>query len=1132
MNYIIKAFTLSECMEAMAEHAQAFEQMGGKNIIFCEDRLTLIAERALLARSGGTFHSSVSTFARFLKTDERAISKQGSVMAVGDIMTRLQRDGALQCFKTAASVGKNAGCIYETLAQMKASRITPEELNNSIEKMRKEASKNGTEKLPDDMLCKKISDLKIIYEEYDKFLLSKGYLDESKYLTLLSERIRKEGLLKGYNVFFLGYNSFTKQAMDMIAAAAKTANNVVGVFCDGEESLYTHRVVNAFKEALKECGDVMTKEVKIPLGGEAERLRKGLFTPEKMGKPTYTENIIIYEGEDKIAEAEFVATKIRREMGEDSALRYKDFAVLVPNVAAYSLPLKKVFDEYGIPYFIDEKKSLRRHPLTAFLLSCFRVVKEGYSPNAVQALTQNVFFGESDEYRNYLLKYANYRGGAKQSIKNNEIIAKNYNIAKMEDGRARLLAATEPIKLNDTGCGYVQAVREIIKSFEIDKKLEKLSDDIDDLAQKGYLAQIARALDGVLVEAKMLTGGKEMSASEFASILQDGLEATEISLIPLKADAVFIGDVTDSRIEKVGVLFAMGMTDEVPRCGGDTALISDSDIKRLETLKTYLEPKVADVNLRARESLCLNLCTFMKRLYLTYPLGSDGETPITSDVFRYIDNLFCRNEKEEKLLRRKKYDLEDFEYSCSALTPAVRQFLLLKREYLSKDSKQLREELKRQKEQQLLQEPLNAEEQEKANKLKEEVQAQELRKAQYSSVYAVLKELGVDAIDGYWAGPTEQEIVTTSKELLLKNEKISPTALEKYFECPFKLFAGNGLRLKEREEAAVLAVDTGNFVHKLLEKTMPKTSEIKTEEDMRKFAREEGKKLLNHAIYEAQQDTDVGTYFTERLLEEGVAVALAAYRHIANSTFKVEHMEKEIHAPFFHGFVDRVDVADSAELHKKDEGENSIDSAVSDKNSKKYVRIVDYKTGSIDESAGAYYTGRKLQMELYMSEVKGDRIPAGVLYFPASLDYTTDGEGRFRMKGFLNGNTEALKCADDALPIKGASEYISAALENPAQRTSVMKEDVFLQFLDYAKFVAEQATNEIKSGYVKATPYKDGCKFCKYGGMCGFKKDVARERKEAKIAPKEIAGIAEAVKAAQAAKNAENAQENSEGGEE
>ena len=167
-----------------------------------------------------------------------------------------------------------------------------------------------------------------------------------------------------------------------------------------------------------------------------------------------------------------------------------------------------------------------------------------------------------------------------------------------------------------------------------------------------------------------------------------------------------------------------------------------------------------------------------------------------------------------------------------------------------------------------------------------------------------------------------------------------------------------------------------------------------------------------------------------------------------------------------------------------------------------------------------------------MSEVKGDRIPAGVLYFPASLDYTTDGEGRFRMKGFLNGNTEALKCADDALPIKGASEYISAALENPAQRTSVMKEDVFLQFLDYAKFVAEQATNEIKSGYVKATPYKDGCKFCKYGGMCGFKKDVARERKEAKIAPKEIAGIAEAVKAAQAAKNAENAQENSEGGEE
>ena len=125
MHTIIKTRTLSQCMDVMAQYAQAYEQRGGRNIIFCEDRLTLIAERALLAYMGGTFSSSVSTFARFMKAEGRTVSKQGSVMAVGEVMARLQREGVLQCFTSVTGIGNNARCIYETLAQMSASEITP-----------------------------------------------------------------------------------------------------------------------------------------------------------------------------------------------------------------------------------------------------------------------------------------------------------------------------------------------------------------------------------------------------------------------------------------------------------------------------------------------------------------------------------------------------------------------------------------------------------------------------------------------------------------------------------------------------------------------------------------------------------------------------------------------------------------------------------------------------------------------------------------------------------------------------------------------------------------------------------------------------------------------------------------------
>ena len=218
VNAVLKAYTLSECMETMSEYAQAYEKTGGNNLIFCEDRLTLIAERALVTRLGGSFHSSVSTFARLLKAEGKALSKPGSVMAVGEVMARKQREGKRQCFTSAVGIGNNARNIYETLAQMSASEVTPEVLRESLAL------------LPDDMLKRKVSDLAEIYDGYTAFLDESGFVDESRYLALLPAQMRRDGVLKGKNVFFLCYNSFTAQATQIIRTALEEADNVSGKF--------------------------------------------------------------------------------------------------------------------------------------------------------------------------------------------------------------------------------------------------------------------------------------------------------------------------------------------------------------------------------------------------------------------------------------------------------------------------------------------------------------------------------------------------------------------------------------------------------------------------------------------------------------------------------------------------------------------------------------------------------------------------------------------------------------------------------------------------------------------------------------------------------------------------------------
>ncbi len=1023
---ILKAYTLSECMKTMADYIASLEEKGQQNLIFCEDRLTLIAERAIVKRLGGSFLTRVTTFTRFLGAKNKSLTKQGSVMAVGEVMAKLQKQNKLQCFDTIVGIGNSAGCIYETLAQFSASEITPEILRNAIPE------------LQSDTLKRKLTDLALIYQGYLDFLTANDYMDESRYLSVLPSVIEKDKTIKNANVFFLCYDSFTAQAVQTLCSAFKNAKSVYGVFYAGEEDLYTNKALNTFLSTAKRFETPIIKECGQPLDGDAEILREALFTPESLTKPKKTtDKIHVFEAEDKATEAEFVAVQIKKALAENSQLRYRDFAVLLPELGEYSLSIKRAFVEYGIPYFIDEKRSLIRHPLSRFLLDCFRVVKEKYSASSVQSLTENYFFGESDEYRNYLLKFANYRFGAKKDIKQSEAVDALFDRKALEAGRARLLLATQDILTNATGRTYCACVRKILADFDAENKLKFLQERTLDVARKSYLAQIMPSLESVLIEAEMLIGDAKLSVAEFSTILQNGLEATEISLIPLKADAVFLGDITESRIEKVHTLFAMGMTDAVPKTQGDDSIVSDREITQMQNVQALLEPTVAEVNLRHRESACLNLCTFMQNLFLSYATPSDGSEPSRSEIFQYVEGVF------KGIERKKTFTEEELTYRCSAVVPAVRRLLIEKHEY----------ENRRQSAQRV-----------------------------YSSIYTALDKLSVREKDEYLVEREGQVRIERGEELFFRHGKISPTSLENYFTCPFKNFVERGLKLKEREETAVLSVDSGNFIHELLEIVTKKTDEIATEEELKIFAKKTGEEIMQKPVYSSQADTASGLFFSEKLLQEGVDVSLAVYRQLKNSLFSVEDTEKTISTPDIYGKVDRIDSTD------------------------KFVRVIDYKTGSIDDNATSYYVGKKLQLQLYMSSLKGEKVPAGVFYFPASVNYG-DEDNRFRMRGFVNGDEEALRAGDIHITEEKQSEYFPASLKNERSKR-VMDEDVFRDFLDYSVFLARQGAKELKEGYIAPTPYEETCTYCKYGGMCGFNPATCSPRKEENIEPKQIAEIA------------------------
>ena len=149
MAMIIGAPTPDDALAALAHCVKRCEERGEQNLVFCEDSLTLLAERAVLAETGGTFLTEVTTFARFLSGERQVLSKQGSVMALSAILTDCE--GELSCFSAGA-----AETVYETLAQLAASRVDAAQLRAGAE---------ATE----GALRAKLTDLALLSERYASF---------------------------------------------------------------------------------------------------------------------------------------------------------------------------------------------------------------------------------------------------------------------------------------------------------------------------------------------------------------------------------------------------------------------------------------------------------------------------------------------------------------------------------------------------------------------------------------------------------------------------------------------------------------------------------------------------------------------------------------------------------------------------------------------------------------------------------------------------------------------------------------------------------------------------------------------------------------------------------------------------
>ncbi len=1035
----ILSAALSKFKKIVRRHSEKGEDGGTNLVVFCEDRLSLAAERAVCEEVGGTFSVSVYTLSRFLSSEagrcEDVLTSQGSAMAVKRLIEAKKDE--LQLFRR-LSTPAAAQDVYDTIALLYSSAVSPEDLS-------------GLD-VGDRLLKKKLHDLQLLYSEYSDYLDGSGAVDRNAYLRRLPKIICRSQKIKGADVLFFGFQAFTSSVLDCVRACMRTAGSVTGIFIGGSEKKYVNEGWTAFAAAAEETGGKEeVKKFKMPSGlcPAAEHLRRHILEPESYLKADRLAisagQLSVVQAADEEEECEFIAAQILKRVKEDG-VRYREISVMLPDVAAYQPALERAFGEYGLPYYVDRRYPLSTHPVCAFISDFLSCAIDGCRRESVIAAVSSPLFApvaaraDKDVFINYLLRTSAARVNFRRPV--NEAICSDEGIDCKSVERV-MTAFGGAIKLfpnaKGQGAALCAAVRNLLTYVDAEKNLKTLAEEAEKSGYPSVAAMSDRAYESVLnvlSEAEKLTAGDRFTLREFANILRSGFAAAEVSLIPPKQDAVFVGDLSKCANTGSRVLFVGGLTDGVPAASQDTAILTDGELASLEKLKVAVSPKISQVNRRVRETTALNLCAFSDALCLSYPLKSGGEECGASEIIGYVSKLFSVEGQPltPDSVRHIAARIDNFPYFNARYAPARRNLNLYKNGDLAADEKLMA---------------------------------------------AVNKVMGGESdavIDG--------ESVDFS---LLYGGKVSPTSLENYFLCPYQAFLSQGLRLSERREGALRPLDSGNFIHSVLERVAEKLNDLESGEQCAALAEKIASELIQKPSYSVSEGDGSAEYAAAALTEEAKALSLGMYEQLKNSLFRVAETESRCEIDLGGGLkvdgrIDRVDKYNDL------------------------VRIIDYKTGSIDDAPTSYYMGLKLQLPLYLTAVSRDKRAAGAYYFPANLDYGAEARGVFTLRGFMDGSEEVVRCSDTTLQEKQRSAYVNATLGGRKSDKAMATED-FKDFLSYSEEIARRGAEGLTGGDITPSPVGGACERCRFASCCAYDAEKEGERVECKADCRTIAQI-------------------------
>ena len=973
---------------------------------------------------------------------------------------------------------KNLDLILNSITEFKKHSITENDINSVIEKT------------DDEYLKIKLNDIKMVLDKYNK-TISNSYIDESDLLGLLIDDIDKTDMFNDTLIYIDEFMGFTSQEYKIIEKLINIASKVTITVCADELNYdlvdmsdifyFNKQTANKLLAIARNNNyeiekSICLKDNKRIKSKELRFLEENLYSKKFNKYLDRCDNISIFMAKNPYSEVEHVASEILSLVRDNNA-RYKEIGIITKNIEDYSFNVKAIFDEYNIPIFIDEKKDINNNILMIYIVSLFNILTKNWSYESVFSFLKTglVDLKEEDIYdlENYSLKWG---------IKGNKWYKEDFCFEEKNDKQDRINVSRRKLvdlvfsfknilsnskKVKDIAKGLV----DFINLNNISKMIYKMADDLENKGLYEIASEYRNSLKlfyNVLDEMVLVYENEEMNFDKFNNILQIGLSKSEFGTIPATLDEVVLGDMDRTRLNNVKYLFVLGMNDGViPSIVKNEGFLNDAD-------REFLKQNGLDVAKGTIEQIYENQFNIYKifsgienKLYISYPVADkDGKNLRHSVLITKIKNMF-KNIKESSDVIKK-----DFKISLkdSSFDDAISKY----KEYL------------------------------------ETGKIDDWWLDVLNWYYINEKEKFLKVLKGLDDTNISSNISRKNVEILYGNTmKTSISRLEQYRRCPFSFHLKYGLKLKEPEEFNIRSIDTGSFMHDIIDTffnyVLDKNIDISSleEDELKQIIYDiidERLKMSKNYIFTSTPKYIVLTERLSKVVYESMTYIVDGLK---NSKFRVLGNEIEFNENASYKPIE-LNLSDG----RKVELTGKIDRAdIANIDGKDYVRIIDYKSSVKDIDLNQVIAGLQIQLISYLDAISEENNlnPAGILYFNLidkivnKSRNLTDEEIKleirkaYKMKGLIVADIDIARAMDTKLE-KGFSDTIPVYIDKDESvnnyRSSTISKEKFESLQKYAKKIIKEISSEILDGNIDIKPYylnkKTGCDYCEYKSICGF----------------------------------------------